>query len=178
MDAERKPETSRRLVQRESRANLGYDSVRGSIRSLAALVPKAPGHAGSPCSPEDSPAVSPPPSCPLHQKRRNGLPWRLSGKESACQCGRHRFDSWAGKIPRAPVQLSPWPTATAPVLWSLGPPTPGARVPRARAFNKSSPRSENLVSTTGVEPPPAAAGRPSQQQRPSVAQNKQINKVM
>ena len=28
-----------------------------------------------------------------------GLPWRLSGKESACQCRRHRFDPWVGKIP-------------------------------------------------------------------------------
>ena len=25
-------------------------------------------------------------------------PW-LSGKESACQCERHRFDHWVGKIP-------------------------------------------------------------------------------
>ena len=28
-----------------------------------------------------------------------GLPWWLSGKESACQCKRHKFDSWIGKIP-------------------------------------------------------------------------------
>ena len=28
-----------------------------------------------------------------------GLPWRPSGKESACQCRRHRFDPWVGKIP-------------------------------------------------------------------------------
>ena len=30
------------------------------------------------------------------------LPWWLSGKESACQCRRHRrrgFDPWVGKIP-------------------------------------------------------------------------------
>ena len=27
------------------------------------------------------------------------LPWWLSGKESACQCRRHEFDSWARKIP-------------------------------------------------------------------------------
>ena len=32
-----------------------------------------------------------------------GLPWCLSGKESACQgrrCKRHRFDPWVGKIPQ------------------------------------------------------------------------------
>ena len=27
------------------------------------------------------------------------LPWWLSGKESACQCRRHRFSLWVGKIP-------------------------------------------------------------------------------
>ena len=27
------------------------------------------------------------------------IPWWLSGKESACQCRRHRFDPWVGKIP-------------------------------------------------------------------------------
>ena len=28
-----------------------------------------------------------------------GLPWWLSGKESACPCKRHGFDPWVGKIP-------------------------------------------------------------------------------
>ena len=28
-----------------------------------------------------------------------GLPWWLSGKESACQCRRCGFDLWVGKIP-------------------------------------------------------------------------------
>ena len=27
-----------------------------------------------------------------------GLPWWLSGKEPACQCRRHRFNPWIGKI--------------------------------------------------------------------------------
>ena len=27
------------------------------------------------------------------------LPWWLSGKESTCQCRKHRFDSWVGEIP-------------------------------------------------------------------------------
>ena len=31
-----------------------------------------------------------------------------SGKESACQRRRHRFDPWSRKIPCAPEQLSPW----------------------------------------------------------------------
>ena len=33
-------------------------------------------------------------------KRKLGLPWWFSGKEFACQCRRHRFDSWVRKIPR------------------------------------------------------------------------------
>ena len=28
-----------------------------------------------------------------------GLPWCLSAKESTCQCRRHSFDPWVGKIP-------------------------------------------------------------------------------
>ena len=28
-----------------------------------------------------------------------GLPWWLSGKESACQCRRHGFNPWVGKTP-------------------------------------------------------------------------------
>ena len=28
-----------------------------------------------------------------------GFPWWLSGKESSCQCRRHGFNSWVGKIP-------------------------------------------------------------------------------
>ena len=28
-----------------------------------------------------------------------GLPWWLSGKEPACQCRKHEFDPWVGKIP-------------------------------------------------------------------------------
>ena len=32
-------------------------------------------------------------------KKLRGLPWWLSGKESACQLRRHGFDPWVGKIP-------------------------------------------------------------------------------
>ena len=46
------------------------------------------------------------------------LAWWLSGKESACQSRRHRFDPWSGKIPHASEQLSPSATVIGPVLWS------------------------------------------------------------
>ena len=38
------------------------------------------------------------------------VPWWLSGKESICQCRRHGFDTWSGKIPHAAEQLSPCTT--------------------------------------------------------------------
>ena len=45
-----------------------------------------------------------------------GLPWWLSGKESASQCRRHGFDPWSGKIPRAAEQRSPQATTAEPEL--------------------------------------------------------------
>ena len=44
------------------------------------------------------------------------LPWWLSGKESACQCRRHGFGLWSGRIPHATEQLSPCATNMEPVL--------------------------------------------------------------
>ena len=63
------------------------------------------------------------------KKRQTGLPWWLSGKESTCQCRRHRFDPWSGKIPHAVEQLSSWATTLEPVLQSWGITTPEARAP-------------------------------------------------
>ena len=51
-------------------------------------------------------------SSKLRRVTTDGLPCRLSGKESACQCKRHRFDPWSGKIPCAKEQLSPRATTT------------------------------------------------------------------
>ena len=39
--------------------------------------------------------------------RFSGLPWWLSGQESACQCRRHRFDPWSRELPYAAEPLSP-----------------------------------------------------------------------
>ena len=50
----------------------------------------------------------------------SGLPWWLSGKESTCQCRRHGFDPWSGKIPHAVEQLSQRITTIEPVLQSPG----------------------------------------------------------
>ena len=44
----------------------------------------------------------------------------LSGKEPACQCRRHGFDPWSGKIPHAPEQLGSCPaTAGSRNCWRL-----------------------------------------------------------
>ena len=61
-----------------------------------------------------------------------GLSWWLTGKESVCQCRRHRFDPWPGKIPHASVQLSPYSAATEPTC-------PGVRAPPQE---KPAPHSE------------------------------------
>ena len=35
----------------------------------------------------------------FHFQKERGLPWWLSVRESTCQCRRHGFDPWVGKIP-------------------------------------------------------------------------------
>ena len=100
-----------------------------------------------------------------------GLAWWLSGKESACQSRRHRFDPWSGKIPHASEQLSPSATVIGPVLWSLGAPTT-----ESTCHNYWSPCTLEPVSlhtATAKEPLlPATREKPSQQQRPSTAKTK------
>ena len=59
----------------------------------------------------------------------SGLPWWLSGKESTCQCRRHRFDPRSQKIPRAMKQLSPCAITIEPLCQSPGAPTAEAHVP-------------------------------------------------
>ena len=56
--------------------------------------------------------------------KEEGLPWWLSGQESACQCKRYWFDPWFGKIRHAAEQLSLCTTAIEPVLQSPGTVTP------------------------------------------------------
>ena len=74
-----------------------------------------------------------------------GLPWRLSSKEPACQCRRHRYDPWSGRTPHATEQRSPGATSTEPVLESLGAQLPKPAGPGACAPNKRSHCSEKPV---------------------------------
>ena len=71
-----------------------------------------------------------------------GLPWWLSAKEFACQCRRHGFNSWCGKIPHALEQLGSCATTTEPVLWSLGTTATEVRGPQREATATRSARLE------------------------------------
>ena len=62
-----------------------------------------------------------------HKRNYTGLPWWLSGQESACQGREHRFEPWSRKIPHATEQLSACTTATE------------ARVPRVLAAQQEKP---------------------------------------
>ena len=69
-------------------------------------------HPGSKSSFPVSPAVAgkffasgPPGKQSKTQNSRKGLPWWFKGKESACQCKRHRFDPWFRKITHDPGRL-------------------------------------------------------------------------
>ena len=99
--------------------------------------------------------------CVLYVRLRvHGLSWWLSGKEPTCQCKRHRFNPWSGKISDASEQLCPGAAATEPT--SLEP----------RLHKRSTTgRSQR---TAAREWPPLAAARekPARQQRPSTAKNK------
>ena len=83
---------------------------------------------------------------------KSRLLWRLSGKESACQCRWCRFDSWMGKIPwgkkwqpipvflpgkshgqRSLVGYSPWDCKQLETTWQLS--TWGITVLCIRASN-------------------------------------------
>ena len=57
------------------------------------------------------------------------LSWRLSGKESTCQCKRHGFDPLSGRIPHTTEQLSSCVATIEPVLQSQGTETTEAQTP-------------------------------------------------
>ena len=57
------------------------------------------------------------------KERREGLPWWLRGKESTCQCKRHRFGSWPKKISHTaePTHHSYWTVLESPGAAVTGP---------------------------------------------------------
>ena len=71
---------------------------------------------------------------------KQGLPWWLRGKESACQCRRHEFDPWSRKIPQAAEQLSNY--------W--------ARAPEPRIRNKTGHLDEKPAHHHSAGPAPSS----------------------
>ena len=100
------------------------------------------------------------------KKEYRGLPWGLSGKESACQCKRHGFDSWSQKIPHASEQLSPCTTTTEPVLQN-------SRAAAVEPTGRLQPMLCNESLNTATREQPLRQEKPAQRGRPSTAEKKQ-----
>ena len=75
-----------------------------------------------------------------HLKSSGRLPWWLSGEETACQCRRHGFDPWDGKIPHASEQQNSCAATREPVLWS-----PAAVTIEPSHHDSWSPRALELI---------------------------------
>ena len=69
---------------------------------------------------------------------------------------RQAFDPWARKIPHAVEQLSPWATATEPVLQSLGAATAETR---AASLTPKRPRAPTLQRDATAVRSPHTTGR-------------------
>ena len=82
-----------------------------------------------------------------------GLPWWLSGKESTCPDGKHRFNPWAGEIPCSVKQLNLRSAATEPVLCVLlqetpcneKPPAPTGKAPVHSKEDPAQPGTNKII---------------------------------
>ena len=99
-----------------------------------------------------------------------GFPWRLGGKESACQSRRHVSDPWSRKISHAPEQLGLCTTAFEPVFWSwratlLKPECPRASVlqqEKSRQWEACTLRLESTLWSLQLEKSPGNNKDPAQ----------------
>ena len=99
----------------------------------------------------------------IHICDDSGLPRWLSKKESACQCRRHEFNPWSGKIPHAVTQLSLCTTTVEPVLQMLWTASMKPEHPRACVQVERPPQGETHLpqlkksshsSEDPLQPPP------------------------
>ena len=117
-------------------------------------------------------------------KTDEGLPWWLSGYESAWQCRGHGFDPWSGKIPHAVEQLSLCTTTTEPErhnYWSPCTTTTEAHAPQLlkpaypRAFalqKREATTMRSLRTSTKCNPCSSQLEKAcTQQWRPNTAKN-------
>ena len=68
-----------------------------------------------------------------------GLSWWPRGEGFTCQCRKHGFTPWSGKIPHAVEQLNPCTTTIEPVPKRLGAATTEACAARACALQQEKP---------------------------------------
>ena len=109
-------------------------------------------------------------------KRQQELPWWLSGRESRCQCRRHGFDPWSGRIPHAVEHLkstshSSWAHSLEPgsrKYWAHVPQLLKAACPRAHAPQEEEPLQWGAC-IPQLECSPCL---PKEQWRPSTAKNR------
>ena len=99
------------------------------------------------------------------------LPWWLSGKESACQSRRHRFDPWSGKIPHTVEQLGPRATLLSLCSRAREPRRLELARPGACTQQREKPPMRSLLTPTWEWLLLAATRKKSMQWRPSTAQN-------
>ena len=93
-------------------SSLGGSCRLGKGRTLASQVTVILGTMTSPpCASVSHPHPQGDVVVKVRDNTCGGLPWWLSGKESACQCRRHRFDLYYGEIPE---HLSPCTTTPEP----------------------------------------------------------------
>ena len=96
---------------------------------------------------------------------REGLPWRLRGKDSTCQCRRHRFHPRTGKVLHAAEQLSPCTATIQPVLQR-----PGAAPTEPMGRNYWSANAlEPVLRRETAAPLTTAREKPAHQRRPRTA---------
>ena len=111
------------------------------------------------------------------RKMSQGLPWWLSGKESACQCRRHKFNPWSRKISHAPGAAKSvchkfWACTLEPgsrnyrahVLQPLKPSHPRACAPQQEVHARRGPRTatSQQLSSRQLEKSPHGNEDPAQ----------------
>ena len=108
-----------------------------------------------------------------YEKSILGLPWWLSGKESALQCRRHGSNPWSGKIPNAAKHLSECAsTIKSPRSRAQGPQLLKRVCPGPLLCDKRSRCGEKLGQSNSRGALSVNREKPAQQPRSSTAKNK------
>ena len=78
-----------------------------------------------------------------------GFPWWLSGKESTCQCKRHRFNPWVGKIPWRRKWL-PTPVFLASPVAQLVKNPPTMQETWVQSLGREDPLEEDMATSSSI----------------------------